>query len=124
GWVHGDLSPFNVLIDEQGPGIIDLEQVVNAAGNNSAYARLERDVQHTTLALGECAPEGMRWTFGQERWGLYEQGQLQPNTILTGNHQQDETPADVDEVVDAIEDARREEMERRERLAEAEAEAR
>ena len=33
GLIHGDLSEFNVLIGPEGPVIIDLPQVVNAAGN-------------------------------------------------------------------------------------------
>ncbi|PKL98629.1 MAG: serine protein kinase RIO, partial [Gammaproteobacteria bacterium HGW-Gammaproteobacteria-9] len=37
GLVHGDLSEFNVLLDEHGPVIIDLPQAVDAAGNNHAF---------------------------------------------------------------------------------------
>ena len=33
GLIHGDLSEFNVLVGPDGP-VIDLPQVVNAAGNN------------------------------------------------------------------------------------------
>src|SRR5580698_11034853 len=36
GLIHGDLSEFNVLVGHEGPVIIDLPQVVNAAGNNGA----------------------------------------------------------------------------------------
>src|SRR3984885_13541871 len=44
GLIHGDLSEFNVLVDAGGPVIIDLPQAVNAAGNNNAFAMLERDL--------------------------------------------------------------------------------
>ncbi|MGB5280255.1 MAG: PA4780 family RIO1-like protein kinase, partial [Arenicellales bacterium] len=48
GLVHGDLSEFNVLVDENGPVIIDLPQAVNAAGNNNAESMLSRDVNNMT----------------------------------------------------------------------------
>jgi RIO kinase 1 len=44
GFVHGDLSQFNVLVGPDGPVIIDLPQVINAAGNNSG-AMLESGVR-------------------------------------------------------------------------------
>ncbi len=40
GLIHGDLSEFNVLLDVNGPVIIDLPQAVNAASNNMAFAML------------------------------------------------------------------------------------
>ncbi len=46
GIVHGDLSEFNVLVDENGPVIIDLPQAVNAAANNHAQSMLVRDVNN------------------------------------------------------------------------------
>ena len=46
GLIHGDLSEFNVLLDADGPVIIDLPQAVDAAGNNNAFAMLERDVNN------------------------------------------------------------------------------
>jgi len=55
GLIHGDLSEFNVLVTPEGPVIIDLPQVVNAAGNNGAFAMLERDVNNIRGTLGRFA---------------------------------------------------------------------
>lgn len=115
GLIHGDLSQFNVLIDAQGPVIIDLPQAVNAAGNNNAFAMLERDVNNVTQTLGQFAPELLQTNFAAEMWQLFEQGELKPETVLTGIHIKDETPADVEQVVLAIDEAREQEMFRRER---------
>jgi len=52
GLVHGDLSEFNVLVDAEGPVIIDLPQVVNAAANNHAEVFLARDVNKITAYYG------------------------------------------------------------------------
>lgn len=115
GLIHGDLSQFNVLIDAQGPVIIDLPQAVNAAGNNNAFAMLERDVNNVTETLGQFAPELLQTNFAAEMWQLFEQGELKPESVLTGIHIKDETPADVEQVVLAIDEAREQEMLRRER---------
>ncbi|WP_129649450.1 PA4780 family RIO1-like protein kinase [Peristeroidobacter agariperforans] len=117
GLIHGDLSQFNVLIGEQGPVIIDLPQAVDAAGNNNSFAMLERDVTNITEKLGQFAPELLETRFAHEMWTLFEQGELKPDSELTGIHIRDETPANLDQVVSAIEDARYEEMARREREA-------
>jgi len=115
GLIHGDLSQFNVLVDAQGPVIIDLPQAVDAAGNNNAFAMLERDVNNITATLGRFAPELLETSFAGEMWELFEKGELKPESVLTGIHLKDETPADLDQVVLAIEDARYQEMLRRER---------
>jgi RIO kinase 1 len=115
GLVHGDLSQFNVLVDAQGPVIIDLPQAVDAASNNNAFAMLERDVRNITEALGRFAPELLETDFAGEMWALFEQGELKPDSTLTGIHIKDEKPPDLEQVVDAIEDARYQEMLRRER---------
>jgi RIO kinase 1 len=117
GLVHGDLSEFNVLIDPDGPVIIDLPQAVNAASNNAAFAMLERDVNNLRSSLGRFAPELLTTEFAREMWSLFEQGELRPDSALTGQFALDETAVDPNDVMLVIEDAREEEIQRQLRLA-------
>src|SRR5690606_20413754 len=112
GLVHGDLSPFNVLVDSDGPVIIDLPQAVNAAGNNSAEKRLERDVDNMRLWFGRFAPELLDTDYGKEIWALYESGSLHPDSTLSGLFEHDTTITDLRELMTIIDDAKREEAER------------
>jgi RIO kinase 1 len=118
GLIHGDLSEFNVLVTADGPVIIDLPQVVNAAGNNGAFAMLERDVNNIRGTLGRFAPELLETEFAREMWALFEQGELKADTVLTGICARDETATDPDGVLLVIEDAREEAI-RRELAAES-----
>jgi RIO kinase 1 len=112
GLIHGDLSEFNVLVGPDGPVIIDLPQVVNAAGNNNAFAMLERDVNNIRNTLGSFAPELLETEFAREMWSLFEQGELTADSQLTGRFARDETQADPDAVMAAIDDAREEAVRR------------
>jgi RIO kinase 1 len=117
GLIHGDLSEFNVLVGSDGPVIIDLPQVVNAAGNNGAFAMLERDVNNIRNTLGRFAPELLESEFAREMWSLFEQGELKEDSPLTGVFARNEAPADIETVLAEIDDAREEAM-RREMVAE------
>jgi RIO kinase 1 len=112
GLIHGDLSEFNVLVDAQGPVIIDLPQAVNAAGNNAAFAMLERDVNNIRATLGRFAPELLTTEFAREIWSLYEAGDLQPESLLTGVFAREEGITDPDAVMVVIDDAREENIRR------------
>ena len=117
GIVHGDLSEFNVLLGAEGPVIIDLPQAVDAAGNNHAQRMLLRDVANLREFFGRFAPELNEARHGEEIWHLYERGLLRPETQLSGAPPRDTGPADLGEVLRAVNDARAEEARRRERLA-------
>ena len=108
GLIHGDLSEYNVLVTGQGPVIIDFPQVVSAAGNNAARAMLLRDVHNIRDSLARFAPELKSTHFGEEMWALYEKGELQADSKLTGEFVFDEHSADLDAVMMSIEDARQE----------------
>ncbi len=112
GLIHGDLSEFNVLVGPEGPVIIDLPQVVNAAGNNGALAMLERDVNNIRGTLGRFAPELLNTEFAPEMWALFEQGELTADRELTGIFARDETTADTEAVLTAVDDAREEAIRR------------
>jgi RIO kinase 1 len=108
GLIHGDLSEYNVLVSADGPVIIDFPQVINAAGNNAARAMLQRDVNNISATLARFAPELADTHYAEEMWALFEQGELRPDAELSGIFVADETPADVDGIMAAIEDAREE----------------
>lgn len=116
GLVHGDLSEFNVLQDAEGPVIIDLPQVVNAAANNSAKSMLQRDVDNITQYYARYAPQLADTHFAEEIWDLHEKGELRPDFRLTGNFEFSTEAADVDAVLHLIDVAYEEEQERKERI--------
>lgn len=107
GMIHGDLSEFNILVDDEGPVIIDLPQAVDAAGNSSAADMLARDVDNLASYFGQFAPELQDSQYGKEIWAHYQAGTLTPDTVLTGQVEQDTTPVDLDGVLQMVELARR-----------------
>lgn len=118
GVIHGDLSEFNILVDEEGPVIIDLPQAIDAASNTEAGVMLERDVNNLATYFGQFAPELNGTKFGKEIWKLFTAGLLTPETVLTGVVAQDTRPVDLGAVMEEIESAIFEEKERQRRLLE------
>jgi len=113
GIVHGDLSEFNVLVDADGPVIIDLPQAVDAAANNNASIMLERDVNNMTAYFGRFAPELLATSYGKEIWKIYESGDLSPDVKLTGHFKSSNKQADVNSIMREINDARDEAIRRK-----------
>ncbi|MBL4607040.1 MAG: serine protein kinase RIO [Pseudomonadales bacterium] len=116
GIVHGDLSEFNVLVDEYGPVIIDLPQAVNASANNNAQAMFSRDVDNMTRYYSRYAPSLLNTHYAKEMWALFEEGELTPETELTGYFEDDSTAANVDSVLEEIKAAILEEEDRQARM--------
>jgi RIO kinase 1 len=77
GKVHGDLSAFNILIAADGPTIIDMPQVVDASGNQSAAEILRRDLANVTEHLAKFDARLLRFRdCGLPLWRHYERGTL------------------------------------------------
>ncbi|MBS2033141.1 MAG: hypothetical protein JST54_35035, partial [Deltaproteobacteria bacterium] len=75
--IHGDLSPFNVLLAHDGPTIIDLPQVITAAGNSQAERFFRRDVSNLHRFFAEFAPElAQRPDGGADIWNHYRRREL------------------------------------------------
>lgn len=119
GLVHGDLSEFNVLVDDYGPVIIDLPQAVNAAANNNAKSMFARDVNNMRRYYGQYSPALLNTQYADEMWALFKDGKLTPETQLTGEFKSNNKSADVDAVLEEIKAVLQEEQERQERLNDA-----
>lgn len=102
GLVHGDLSEFNVLMDANGPVIIDLPQAVDAAANNHARSMFTRDVNNITHYYGQFAPQLLHTRYAREIWQLYEEGKLTPEVTLSGQFAEEEHAVDMDSLLDEI----------------------
>ncbi len=112
GYVHGDLSEFNVLVSQDGLVIIDLPQAVQAT-SNIAFSIFERDLIQLAAYFSRYAPEIQATQYAKEIWKLYQNGKLRPDSKLTGKVVQSNKKVDVESVFEEIEAARDDEMERR-----------
>jgi RIO kinase 1 len=109
GVIHGDLSEYNVLVDSNGPVIIDLPQAIDAAANNHACQMLLRDVQNLATYFGQFAPELIATDYGNEIWALFQSGQLGTGSVLTGKFERIEKEVDLNSVMREINDTLKEE---------------
>lgn len=81
GKIHGDLSAFNILLPVGGPTIIDMPQVVDAAGNNQARDILRRDLQNVVEHLAHYDARLLRFRHcGDALWRHYQMGTLDEAT--------------------------------------------
>ncbi len=108
GVVHGDLSEYNVLVDDYGPIIIDLPQAVDAATNNNAGEFLIRDVKNLRDYFSRFVPGLKATNYGKEMWDLYKEGDLTPDSVLTGKVKRSTKDINLRNVLGEIEDARTE----------------
>jgi len=80
--IHGDLSPYNVLMGRDGPVIIDFPQVVGAAHNSQAERFYLRDLENLRLHLAGLAPAlRARAGDGRQIWRAYLRRELTPEFV-------------------------------------------
>ncbi len=83
--IHGDLSPYNVLLGRDGPVVIDFPQVVGAAHNSQAESFLHRDVENLRRFFAALDP-ALRSAANDAReiWRAYTRRELTPDFVPSG----------------------------------------
>lgn len=85
--IHGDLSPYNILMAECGPTVIDFPQTIAAAANNRAEMYFRRDLENVRefLARYDGRLNGAAGD-ASEIWNAYVKRELTPDFVPTGRH--------------------------------------
>jgi len=83
--IHGDLSPYNVLLGRHGPVLIDFPQVVGAAHNSQAESFFRRDVEGLRRFF-EAIDPSLRAAANDAReiWRAYVRRELTPDFVPSG----------------------------------------
>ncbi len=91
--IHGDLSPYNVLVGADGPVVIDFPQVVGAAHNSQAEAFFLRDLRnlHRFCAALDPSLRGGE-ADGREIWRAYVRRELSADFVPTGRPVEPQRP--------------------------------
>jgi RIO kinase 1 len=83
--IHGDLSPYNVLLGWDGPVVIDFPQVIGAAHNSRAEHFFERDLENLRRFFASIDPAlGAAAGDAHEIWRAYVRRELTPDFVPTG----------------------------------------
>jgi RIO kinase 1 len=83
---------------------------------NNAQAMFTRDVNNIRRYYSQFAPELLHTNYAKEMWALFAEANLTPNSILTGEFEDDSEAADVDAILEEIQAAADEEQERLARI--------
>src|SRR5512137_1645187 len=84
GLIHGDLSPYNVLLGHHGPVVIDFPQVVDAAHNSQAETFFLRDLENVRRFCATLDPSMGREGDGREIWRAWVRRELTADFVPTG----------------------------------------
>jgi RIO kinase 1 len=74
--IHGDLSPFNVLMSDDGPVVIDLPQAVDPRSNPSARDLLIRDIENVCRWATKRGVVADPLWIGSDLWDRWERALL------------------------------------------------
>jgi RIO kinase 1 len=83
--IHGDLSPYNILLGTHGPVVIDFPQVVGAAHNSQAESFFQRDLENVRRFF-EAIDPSLRAAANDAReiWRAYVRRDLTPDFVPRG----------------------------------------
>jgi len=84
GLIHGDLSPYNVLVGGHGPVVIDLPQVIDAAHNSQSETFFLRDLENIRRFCAALDPALGGEGDGREIWRAYVRRELTADFVPTG----------------------------------------
>jgi RIO kinase 1 len=70
--VHGDLSPYNVLLLEGRPVVIDFPQAVDPRFNANAFELLRRDIQNLARYFQRAGVECDPFDLAERYWSTWE----------------------------------------------------
>lgn len=80
--IHGDLSPYNILVAGDGPTIIDFPQIVSAAHNTRAEWFFLRDFQNVLNHFVAADPSlAVHAADGPAIWRAYVRRELTPDFV-------------------------------------------
>jgi RIO kinase 1 len=83
--IHGDLSPYNVLLGRGGPVVIDFPQVIGAAHNSQAEGFFRRDLENLRRFFAALDPALHRAAGDAgEIWRAYVRRELTGDFVPTG----------------------------------------
>ncbi|WP_242345185.1 RIO1 family regulatory kinase/ATPase domain-containing protein [Anaeromyxobacter terrae] len=83
--IHGDLSPYNILLGWNGPVVIDFPQVVGAAHNSQAESFFQRDLENVRRFFAAIDPAVRDASGdGREIWRAYVRRELSPDFVPSG----------------------------------------
>jgi RIO kinase 1 len=74
--IHGDLSPYNVLVWKGRPWIIDLPQAVDARFNRSAFELLRRDIGNISAFFARHGTQSDPADLALDLWERYRRAEL------------------------------------------------
>ena len=84
GLIHGDLSPYNVLVGRDGPVVIDLPQVIDAAHNSQAEKFFLRDLDNVHRFCLSLDPTIGGQGDGREIWRAFVRRELTADFVPSG----------------------------------------
>lgn len=84
GVIHGDLSEYNILLDADGPVIIDFPQSIAVGVSAHAQRLLVRDVDNVVGFLASCANVEADATCGLRLWEQWSRRQLRADSDFSG----------------------------------------